>query len=274
MSFILKSVVILISIGMIILGINLYITLVSLDTSPLIKLSNTDLATINDKWAVRGQIGDILSGHFSALAFLAVAISIVLQNQSNKQMRVSIEKQDESLKQQSNAIQVQTKSLEAQIAELVASREESSKQTEEFYIQNINIKLDRYYKILDEKLDDYKHTEMGVFIDIATLQHPKKSDKQKYEMYIILIKDTFDFAQAIFDEIKIIKNIKPQVYQQFIKEFELRIGTDLKVSLFAIALYQYVTEEEILKYTFLRYVKTEKFPHTMIKLQEAKNTSG
>lgn len=38
-------------------------------------------------WSIRGQWGDALSGHFSALAFMAVAYSIFLQRQDIKQER-------------------------------------------------------------------------------------------------------------------------------------------------------------------------------------------
>jgi hypothetical protein len=42
---------------------------------------------LNDNWATKGQWGDILSGHFSALAFLAIIYSILLQRQDIKKMR-------------------------------------------------------------------------------------------------------------------------------------------------------------------------------------------
>ena len=134
---------------MALLFINLVWTVVYVDTAPLYWLSslsstlvntetNTTVATqVIDQWAIRGQIGDIMSGHFSALAFLAVALSIIYQSEANEQMRESIDKQEEALIQQGVALGVQSDSLKAQIKELQESRVESSKQTEEFFINNM-----------------------------------------------------------------------------------------------------------------------------------------
>lgn len=195
---------------------NLLLTVLGIEYSPLYWIANftydslplvqgTELVNSNiEKWGIRGQIGDIMSGHFSALAVLAVAYSIILQVEANQKMTESIEKQKEALKhteetilqqklsiekqteanleqakstlqqaqaielqaksieQQNEALKVQSETLKAQIEELTESRKESEKQTEEFFIQNLNTKLDRYYKLVDFNLD----LIMGETIDV------------------------------------------------------------------------------------------------------------
>lgn len=95
-------------IAILLIIINLIWTIFNLDTAPLIKWSNEILTCDTDEWALRGQIGDIMSGHFSALAFLAVALSIIFQYEANKQMRKSIEKQEEAINQTKKSIEQQT----------------------------------------------------------------------------------------------------------------------------------------------------------------------
>lgn len=60
-----------------------------------------------------------MSGHFSALAFLAVALSIVYQIEANKQMRESIEKQENALKQNEIAIQQTKKVLNNKLKQIL-----------------------------------------------------------------------------------------------------------------------------------------------------------
>ncbi|WP_310438726.1 hypothetical protein [Sulfuricurvum sp.] len=227
---------------MIILFVNLIWTVVSIETAPFYWLGNilnadtnsTLATTIIDKWAIRGQIGDIMSGHFSALAFLAVALSIIYQSEANQQMRVSIDKQEESLEQQSIALGVQSKSLEAQIEELKESREESSKQTEEFFINNMNTKLDRYYKLLEQQVDNV--LDKRDYINLASVvtkkmngQFVSDEEYQQINNSIILSKNVHDILEIIYQEIHLISE-ESNAFKQFDREFKLRIEVDHKIS--------------------------------------------
>gem|GEM_PF-2879798 len=60
-----------------------------------------DLNT-SDGWAQRGQWGDVLSGHFSALAFIALALSIYIQGKTLKIQQEELDRQKEELKLQRN----------------------------------------------------------------------------------------------------------------------------------------------------------------------------
>lgn len=151
----------------------------------------TDTATMTEQWAMRGQMGDILSGHFSALAFLAVALSVFLQNQANRQMRRSIEQQDVIIQNQ----------------------------VKEFFISDMNVKLDRYYKLLDGYIDDvissnainnYKKTKQ----EYNTGGH---SDINRNKMTAVILTHNM-----IYQEINKVKRTYPDAYQGFIYEFHLK----------------------------------------------------
>lgn len=201
----------------------------NLDNSILIAWSGETVG--NDRWAIRGQIGDIMSGHFSALAFLAVALSIILQQEANKQMNISIEKQEESLNQQSEALEVQSKSLESQIEELKESRRESERQTEEFFIQNMNIKLDRYYKLLyvhlekiDHKLlNDYKEVIQYLANEQDTQTQNYLVSKELLSRYSILFDNVIIFLDFIYKEIGSIRKTYPNAYVLFREELKLQL---------------------------------------------------
>ncbi|MCR1811648.1 hypothetical protein [Sulfurospirillum sp. hDNRA2] len=225
-----------------ILLINLVWTVSSLDHSIMYLVSSSldnnaseTIKDFKDSWAIRGQMGDILSGHFSALAFLAVAFSIILQNEANRKMQMSIEKQDKaleqqekSLQQQSKALEVQSESLKAQIEELQQSRKESEKQTEEFFIANMNVKLDRYYSILDEKikivtedlLEKYKFAKDHLFLEPIEGQ-------DRYFTVEVPLREVVRVLGFIYDEIQAVEQQYPSGYILFLKELKLRMKSSL-----------------------------------------------
>ena len=265
----------------ILLLINLLLTVLGIEYAPLYWISNftydslplvqgTELTNSNiEKWGIKGQIGDIMSGHFSALAVLAVAYSITLQVEANQKMAEAIEKQKEALKQtqetifqqkisiekqteanleqakstlqqakaielqaksieqQNEALKVQSETLKAQIEELTESRKESEKQTEEFYIQNLNTKLDRYYKLLDFNLD----LIMGDTIDdkLKTTQrinvNPEDNMLLGYKVFVLL--------EHIYTEIKTLENTNIN-YKVFLNEFKIKIQTNYFIEILCI----------------------------------------
>lgn len=222
--------------------INLVWTVTSLDSSIMYLVSSSidnnaseTIKDFKDSWAIRGQIGDILSGHFSALAFLAVAFSIILQNQANQKMQISIEKQDKaleqqdkSLQQQSKALEVQSESLKAQIEELQQSRKESERQTQEFFIANMHVKLDRYYKLLDNQIervtkDDSVHEYIRA--NEVKLQNPYYSDtwESRLNKAVSEIETVILILNRIDKEITCLKELYPQVNQDFVDEFKVKL---------------------------------------------------
>ncbi|MCG3670729.1 hypothetical protein L5F33_10670 [Aliarcobacter butzleri] len=232
-----------------ILLLNLLATVLGIEYSPFYWLSNftydslplvqNDVITnsITDKWAIRGQIGDIMSGHFSALAFLAVALSIIYQIEANKQMRESIKKQEnaielqaKSISQQSEALKLQSISLEAQIKELQEARIESSKQTEEFFIQNMNVKLDRYYKLLEDNISKIKYTPKWYHdTKIAIKEQPNLAAPYS-SINFNEIKEDFDkitkITDFIYSEILNTKAKSENAYTIFNEELKIRLNSN------------------------------------------------
>ncbi len=270
-----KVVVSIIAVFIILLLGNLVWTVVSVETSLPLKWSHSIIennATVSDKWAIRGQIGDIMSGHFAALAFLGVALSIFLQVEGNKQMRESIEKQERAIKQQkvsiekqteanldqakstlqqaeaiklqatsieqqNEALKIQYETLQAQTKELEEARKESSKQTEEFAINNMNIKLDRYYKLLTEKLIKLDGNQMNIYKNKKVVkQRLENGDdniigvtlpniKKDLEELESLFNSIYEVLEFIFLDIESMKK-KPDAYNVFSGEFKIRIKSD------------------------------------------------
>jgi len=204
---------------------NLWTMINHFDTSYMyahsLESNSTDTLDMAQQWAMRGQMGDILSGHFSALAFLAVALSVFLQNEANRQMKLS-------LVQQSKALEVQSESLKAQIEELQQSRKESERQTEEFFIANMNVKLDRYYAILDEKVkiineDFLEKYKIGI-------THFLPEYKEGFETYLAIevpLREVVSVLEFIYDEIQNIEQQYPRGYALFLKELKLLMKSSL-----------------------------------------------
>ncbi|MDX4062700.1 hypothetical protein Q6A84_00660 [Aliarcobacter skirrowii] len=268
----------------VLLIINLLLTVLGIEYAPLYWISNftydslpleqaTELTNSNiEKWALRGQIGDIMSGHFSALAVLAVAYSITLQVEANQKMAEAIEKQKEALKQtqetifqqkisiekqteanleqakstlqqakaielqaksieqQNEALKVQSETLKAQIEELTESRKESEKQTEEFYIQNMNVTLDRYYKFLYEELDkmNVKSPESyKQYVNNESMSEEVKKDKIIIENNIQKISN---ILKSIYFIINDSKHFSDKAYNMFLEELTLRLNSSIRLS--------------------------------------------
>lgn len=121
------------------IGLNLFLTmllpnyslvnLLSLETK--LDLENTKTTT-NDFWSIRGQIGDLIAGHFTALAFIGILINIM-------QMRKSLDKQDE-------AIRIQQKEMQNQQLEMKATTKSLELQAKLIEKQNFE---NTFFKMLD-----------------------------------------------------------------------------------------------------------------------------
>lgn len=174
----------------IVIGICLFANLIwivwSYDYSPLYMLSSISNNS-SEAWAIRGQIGDILSGHFSALAFLAVVYTILLQQAQNKQMQNSIKKQEERS-----------------------------------FIEDMSKRLTSYYKLLDEKLLHVVKYQSSLILKIGSAKtaqsHVPFTDILHYST-----KEFMDTLNFIYDEIESIKNEHPTAYHGFRRELTLRL---------------------------------------------------
>ncbi len=103
------------------------INLLSLESNLVIKGNST-----SEFWAMRGQIGDLIAGHFTALAFIGILINIT-------QMRRSLDKQDE-------AIKIQQKEMQNQQLEMRATTQSLELQAKLIEKQNFE---NTFFKMLD-----------------------------------------------------------------------------------------------------------------------------
>lgn len=196
----------IIAIAFILLG-HLIWAIVSLETSPLYYLSADINSTINENsWALRGQIGDILSGHFSALAFLAVGYSLILQQKANKQTSASLRMQWKELKE---------------------ARKESKLQTEEFFIANMNVKFDRYYKMFDSQVERIVSTNVvNDYISskriMTTSESYEPNIRYNFNRSCNEIDALLQIINAIHTDIINLQNTYPQASQNFLSELELK----------------------------------------------------
>ncbi len=145
-----------------------------------------------DYWSIRGQIGDVLSGHFTALAFIGLLASLHLQRESIKQMQESIEQNTDVIELQNRAINLQ--------------KVEIGKQTKEIEITKIYNQIEFYYTQLESKKQTVK------FFNSYTNQYEYGFDKifsnYIYKNFIEiqdLLKIISDY-QFIFTQIEKIKD--------------------------------------------------------------------
>lgn len=114
-------------------------------------------------WAFRGQVGDILAGHFTAITMLFVVYSLLLQRKSVEQMGESITQQSEAINQQSTAIQQQSEALANQQEEiklqtkaLTAQIKEMEIQNIEFAVSNAQTRFKEHFLKLDNIINKFK----------------------------------------------------------------------------------------------------------------------
>jgi hypothetical protein len=154
--------------------------------------NSTDVSDMTQQWAIRGQMGDILSGHFSALAFLAVALSVFLQNEANRQIRDDMKKQEERS-----------------------------------FIANINVKFDRYYKMFDSQVERIVSTNVvSDYISskkiMATSASVEFNIQYNFNRSCNEIDTLLQIINAIHRDIRNLQNTYPQASQNFLSELKLK----------------------------------------------------
>lgn len=149
-----KIVFYILLIALIIFGLVIFINLILTLIDPYLSLvaqMNNETNTTKDLWEMRGQMGDVLSGHFTALAFIGLLISLQYQRKSIEQMSTTIKQQNESFLKQSEA-------LNLQIVEFKQQTEEFEHQTTEFKISNYLQIIERNYSRLNELEASFTYT--------------------------------------------------------------------------------------------------------------------
>ena len=154
-------------------------------------IADKDILDSQEKtWAFRGQVGDILAGHFTAISMLFIVFSLLLQHKSVEQMGESITQQSEAINQQSTAIQQQSealinqqKEIKLQTDALTAQIKEMEAQKKEFETSNIQNRYNEYFRRLSSAIESMEHDgivkpyyEDGIWDKAIT-------DKNNFEKY-------------------------------------------------------------------------------------------
>jgi len=157
----------------IIILLNLLLTSISPTWSILniFSLDNMINKTSTDYWSIRGQIGDVLSGHFAALAFIALLISI-------SKMQESITKQDEAIKMQQKYIKKQE--FENHFFKLY----------DEFELELKYIKKEGIFKKYSHQIRDIEITNIKKFNEYIYLG--KNYPKSYFNLLIFVLKYIYE----------------------------------------------------------------------------------
>ena len=199
-------------IGLIIFGSVIFINLILTLNNPCLSLVNTiscDTNTTKELWEMRGQMGDVLSGHFTALAFIGLLISLQYQRKSIEQMGTTINQQNENLIKQSEALHLQI--------------EEFHRQTEEFEHQTTEFKISNYLQIIERNYSRLNDLEASfTYYD---------SSNRKHESYRNLLNEknsttAFRDLEMLVSQLKIIEiNIQfvhlPEIKETLENEYNI-----------------------------------------------------
>lgn len=172
-------------------------------------------------WEIRGQIGDVLSGHFTALAFIGLLWSLQLQRESIKQMQ-------ESINQNTDVIKLQNKSI-------LMQKEEVNKQTKELELSKIYKQMEFNYTQLEQlknSVDYFSENEEKKGFDNLI-----NSYKRRESCFIEVdqLKKILDHYQFIFNNINSIeyddvKNSLLEYYRLYIQNVYIGYMTKLYLS--------------------------------------------
>jgi len=231
-------------------------------------LSNDKINEANQKeseylWAIRGQIGDLLAGHFTVLAFLGLLMSIL-------QMRVSLEKQDKAFAIQKEEMELQRIEFEKTADTLAMQSKLYEKQNfENTFFQLLNIYKDMLDSIefegKDNKIFKGKKAFNELFSNYFIMVGVEKITYEK------LMKDYINFTsdhhsdvdsylKTLYRIIKFVSEYKDK-YKQIDKQFYINLLRDQlsfadHIFIFINGLTDKGNKFKILieKYSFLEYL--------------------
>ncbi|RKY52818.1 MAG: hypothetical protein DRP93_07520, partial [Candidatus Neomarinimicrobiota bacterium] len=107
-------------------------------------IDNNTTNNVAEKWAIRGQIGDILAGHGTVIAFLLLIYNIRQQSESLTSLKSSLQLQEKSLNSQNEALQINTQEYRLQV--------------EEFKIMNTQNKVYKLFNKIEKEMDQLEYT--------------------------------------------------------------------------------------------------------------------
>ncbi len=255
--------------------LNLLLTIINPELSPLLMLDKMPLLTNEyekiDYWTLRSQIGDVLSGHFTALAFLGLLASLLYQRDSLNQMKESLDQNNTAIKLQGDSIIQQNESLKLQINEFEQQTEEFKNQTEELSNQRKELEISKLYRQFE-----FYYSQLELQKDRITVKYTDKSwlgfnnlliesdTKICYvkEEELIAILDFYQFIRNEIDKVEY-DDIKKDLIN-FFKLYTKSLNNDfLREIVFYSKIYKQTkinhNYQEPLSYKYVRYNENSYF---------------
>ncbi|MDY0326612.1 MAG: hypothetical protein RBR07_00010 [Arcobacteraceae bacterium] len=200
--------------------INLCVSLY--DPNTLIQfLDNNSTNNYLDKWAIRGQIGDILAGHGTVIAFLLLIYNIRQQAESLLRFQDSLNLQKQSLKSQNEALNLSIREYKNQVIEFQTMNTQNKVYK---LIDRIELYMDSLeYTIIsiDTKNEEVKQGVLKLNNDISAFS--LHDQNKKHTNFSIDIK--YEQISRLFDKYlvlkKIITNLDNKTYDYLNSEFEI-----------------------------------------------------
>lgn len=209
--------VILLVIGLITI-VNLFVTLY--EPSHIMHLVDNNATTsLTEKWAIRGQIGDILAGHGSVIAFLLLIYSIRQQAESLINLRDSLNLQKKSLTNQNDALELSITEYKNQVIEFQVMNTQSK-------VYKLIDRLENTMDSLEYKIYEINTKEEEIKVGISELNNDTSAFtlhnvNRKYKQFSIYIQ--YEQISRLFDRYlllkKIISDLDIENYEHLRSEF-------------------------------------------------------
>ncbi|WP_310442297.1 putative phage abortive infection protein [Sulfurimonas sp.] len=119
----------------------------------IVSILDVNQTSYSNNWETRGQIGDFIAGHFTALAFIGLLISIT-------QMQNGLKKQDEAINIQRDEMRLQREEMKLQREEMKESTKSLMLQAKLYEKQNFETTFFQLLKLYIDIVDNIQHNNI------------------------------------------------------------------------------------------------------------------
>ena len=136
----------------------------------IVGILDVNQTSYSNNWETRGQIGDFIAGHFTALAFIGLLISIT-------QMQNGLKKQDEAINIQRDEMKLQREEMRLQREEMKESTNSLKLQAKLYEKQNFETTFFQLLKLYMDIVDNMSYKKN---IEKTTIETSKKESLTQY----------------------------------------------------------------------------------------------
>lgn len=183
--------------------INFFLSILTPNAS-IIGVLDINQASYSNNWETRGQIGDFIAGHFTALAFIGLLVSIT-------QMQNGLKKQDE-------AINIQRDEMKLQRDEMKLQREEMKESTKSLMLQAKLYEKQNFETTFFQLLNLYTNIVNDLIYEDTSIEPPKIAYKKE-----AMFKYADEFLKSADGEMSSLK-IFTDAYTKFMKNNHIKLN--------------------------------------------------